>query len=324
MEFHIFYFVILILIIIIYFKNNEYSEKYDNIDIYDVKNFLNKKKEESVEIVNTTPIVKQFVNFVDQKIDGVKDYIYKEPIYDKIPDEYSLTKKIGSGKSGKISDNYICPMGEYIKTLEIGSDGEKINYIKGTCSGEGQLEILGKKLNNTNIVRNISEEYGINGVYYMNDDDVTDISNLEGGNIGRKKLSCPYKDHVIVGYRGKADDKISNLQFVCNDKNSQKDLPDNYLKCSNDGDICNFKRNHHDIYYGIPGKKLVKVSKRNLSQDSFTCYPIGFLPLKNNPVLPIEDPIPNEDKACYIENSIYYDIIENNNKNDGTYKLSSF
>ncbi len=267
---------------------------------------LNKK----FGIINKTPIIKQTNRFIENKIDRAKEIINNRPIYSPLQSEYTSTDFMGQSRmKGDIVNEKIveeiCPMGSFIKELEIGieNDNNNVIYIKGICSNGKILEIIGKE-NNDNNKKYIKNENGIESLNVEYDDSyINKIHRVDAGqleNIG-KKISCP-NNNIIVGYRGRSEDKIKHLQFICNDKDAQLDIPESHIQCGNDGDVCKFKKNHEYIYYGVPGRKVVKISKKRLRGDSFTCYPIGFFPLKGAEVLPIEDPVPGENKSCYIEN----------------------
>jgi hypothetical protein len=293
----------IMIILWIYNINQKYDQKYD---MYDLQLSAINTQNKSKDLINTTPIIKQFSNIAIDKTTNLKHKILFYPVYDRLKPEYIQTRGIGGGTGGKISENYICPMGTFIDEFKIESDDKNINSLVGICSGKKELIKLGSKSETTKYNKVVKDDRGFNNIYYKADSFVNEISNLEGGDIGRLNLKCP-KDQLIVGYRGKSDNKtISHLELICNDKNAELDLPPNYVKCGDDGDICQFNRNSNFIYYGIPGRKVVKIDKRMLNKDSFTCFPQGLFSKKGNPILPIEDPIPGEDKFCYIENKNYY------------------
>jgi hypothetical protein len=268
--------------------------------------------DEHFDIINKTPIIKQTRDFAKNKIDKAKEYINKRPIYSPLPPEYTNTEYTGqSTMKGDIVHEQIveeiCPMGTFIKDLEIGTKSNNnedyVGYIKGICSDGKILEILGKENKNIKNIKNIKEQYGTESLNIKYDDSyINKIGRVNAGsleNVG-KKISCP-QNNIIVGYRGRAEDKIKHLQFICNDKNTELDIPKTHIKCGDDGDVCKFNRNNEYIYYGVPDRKVVKINKKHIRGNSFTCYPIGFFPIKGAEILPIEDPIPGENKSCFIE-----------------------
>jgi hypothetical protein len=279
-----------------------------------------------IPITKNAPIIKQTRTLTDNKIDNIKEYITKRPYYSKLPPEYTNTDFMGQTyMKGDIVHEQIaeeiCPMGTFIKKLEIGDDGENINYIKGFCSGffydknkdkdkdkeknKKELETLGKNISKNK--KEIEEDNGFEKLNVKYDDTfIKSIAKIGGGqlsNVG-KNIICP-NNNIIVGYRGRAEDKIKHLQFICGDKNAKKDIPLTHVKCGNDGQVCHFDRNDEYIYYGIPGRKVVEIDKNKILSNKFTCYPEGFFGINGAPVLPIEDPLPGENKSCYIEKKNY-------------------
>jgi hypothetical protein len=261
--------------------------------------------------------------YASLKINNIREAInyniLKMPVYSNLPSEYTSTDYMGETKmKGDILNEQIaeemCPVGTYIKNLEVGSDGENINYILGTCSDGQQLEILGKN-NNAKNIKNISKQYGIEKLNVKYDDSFIQKIEKEGSGILNtigKTISCP-ENNIIVGYRGRAEDKIKHLQFVCCHKDAEKDIPKTHIKCGNEGEVCKFNRNEQFIYYGIPGKKVIKINKKKLKSDKFTCYPKNYFPKNKTEVLPIDDilkrelgsDIGEEKKGCYLEKPNY-------------------
>jgi hypothetical protein len=269
----------------------------------------------------TSPIIKQLNEYTRNKIDNIMANINDRPIYGILPPEYTETEYAGTASTkGNIINEQIveqkCPVGSYLDQIEIGTNNGFVNYIKGKCKNGKELNILGMKFDKSKI-KNIKKLHGIDalGIEY----DASYLNNVyqigESGYNG-KTLQCP-RDNIIVGYRGRAENpnydevdknsdfRVKHLQFVCNHKDAQKKIPITHSKCGDEGEICEFNRNHEYIYYGVPGKKVVKINKKDIDKDSFTCRHSGFFGKKQSPVLPIDDPLPGAEKSCYLERSDY-------------------
>jgi hypothetical protein len=269
----------------------------------------------------TTPIVKQINDYGKEGWDRIVEKVNDRPFYGKLPVGYTGTAYTGQStmKGGVMHEEIveqICPMGTYINNLEFGTSNGFINYIKGNCSDGSELDMLGKKFTKSKR-KNIKEQHGINGVNIKyNSSYLQNISQIEKGiEDAGKKIHCG-PNHIIVGYRGRAENpnydeegqisdfRIKHLQFICNDKNAEKNIPITHGKCGNDGEVCEFNMNNEYIYYGIPGKKVVKINKKDIKSNQFTCRPQGFFGIKGD-VLPVEDPLPGMDKSCYLERRDY-------------------
>jgi hypothetical protein len=265
---------------------------------------------------NTTPIIKQLNKYTENKIDKIFEKINNRPIYGNLPQGYTSSGFVGERTmKGDLTNEQIvednCPIGEYIKNFEIGESNGFINYIHGTCSNGKKLKILGKKINKS-VKNNIKKEHGFNALNIKYDSSyLNEIYQVGKKNDNDTKLGCG-DDHIIVGYRGRAENpnyneddeitdfRIKHLQFICNDKNAVENIPPTYRKCGDDGDICKFERNNQYIYYGVPGVKVVKIDKKKIKGNIFSCRPKGFFGIKGD-TLPVEDPLPDMKKSCYLE-----------------------
>lgn len=275
--------------------------------IYKINILLNK---------TDVPIIKQLNDFKNKQIDDVIAKINNRPYYGKLPPGYSGSQYVGQHEQGgdlireQIIEQ-ICPMGTYIDNLEIGSNDDHVNYIKGTCSNGKQLELLGKKINKskTNFIKKTNGIDALNVKYNSNYINV--ISEIGENENGGKKINCGL-NKIIVGYRGRAENpnynevkqnsdyKIKHLQFICNDDNAYLNVPLTHKKCGNDGDVCKLDMHNKNIYYGVPGVKVVKISKDKINTKEFTCRPRGFFGIRGD-VLPVDDPLPGFDKSCFLE-----------------------
>lgn len=270
----------------------------------------------------SSPIIKQLNEYKNNKIDNIISKINKRPVYGDLSPEYTETEYVGiSSMKGNIINEQIieqkCPVGTYLNQIEIGTSDGFINYLKGKCTNGKELDMLGNKFEKSKI-KQIKKQHGIDALNVKYD--ASYLNNIyqigeEYSDI-KKVLKCP-SNNIIVGYRGRAENpnydevdktsdfRIKHLQFICNHKDAKKNIPFTHSKCGNEGEICEFNRNHEYIYYGVPGKKVVKINKKDLDKNSFTCRHRGFFGKKQSPVLPVDDPLPGLNKSCYLERPDY-------------------
>lgn len=268
---------------------------------------------------SSTPFIKQLNNYKNKKIDEIIASVNNRPYYGKLPPGYFGSEYVGqkSLKGDLVKEQLveqICPMDSYLTNLEIGTSGGYVNYLEGTCSNGKKLEMLGKKFGKSKIdsINETNENIGIQNVNVIyNTSYINDVYQIGKKNIGGEKIGCG-PNRIIVGYRGRAenpnyyeDDKTSDfrvkhLQFICNDINSKLDIPLSYGICGKDGEVCKLDNYHSDIYYGVPGTKVVKIDAKKIKTREFTCRPKGFFGI-NGEVLPIDDPLPGIDKSCYLQ-----------------------
>lgn len=269
--------------------------------------------------INSTPIISQINKYVQTDVYKIFSKFNNEPVYGNLSPKYTGSEYAGeiTMKGDLVHEQIVedkCSMGKYIKSLEIGENNGFVNYIIGTCSDGKKLKILGDKLKQSkkNVIK---ERHGINAVNVKYDESyLNEIYQVGKKEDDGKKIGCG-NDNIIIGYRGRAENpdynnnentkditdfRIKHLQFICNAKNAEKNIPVTHRKCGDDGDVCKFEKNNQYIYYGVPGVKVVKIDKKKINGNVFTCFPKGYLAIRGN-ILPINDPLPSMKKSCYLE-----------------------